>query len=101
MYTLLTHDVASALAATGLDPAVGFLHRDRPGRLSLVLDLVEELRPVLGDRLALTLVNRRQVRPSDFQSLEGGGVWLTEGGRKAVLTAYQKRRQEEVLHPPK
>jgi CRISPR-associated protein Cas1 len=99
LYTLLTHDVASALEAVGLDPAVGFLHRDRPGRPSLALDLVEELRPVLGDRLALSLVNRRQVQASDFQSLEGGGVWLTDEGRKTVLTTYQKRKQEEVLHP--
>jgi CRISP-associated protein Cas1 len=99
LYTLLTHDAASALEASGLDPAVGFLHRDRPGRPSLALDLVEELRPVLGDRLALSLVNRRQVQASDFRTLDGGGVWLTEEGRKTVLAAYQKRKQEEVLHP--
>jgi CRISPR-associated protein Cas1 len=99
LYTLLTHDVAAALEATGLDPAVGFLHRDRPGRPSLALDLVEELRSVLGDRLALSLVNRRQVQPGDFQTLEGGGVVMSDAARKTVLAAYQKRKQEEVMHP--
>ncbi len=99
LYTLLTHDAASALEASGLDPAVGFLHRDRPGRPSLALDLVEELRPVLGDRLALTLVNRKQIQASDFRTMEGGAVWLTDEGRKKVLAAYQKRKQEEIVHP--
>lgn len=98
-YTLLTYDVASALEGVGLDPAVGFLHTDRPGRPSLALDLVEELRPVLADRLALSLVNRRQVKPSDFRALEGGGVVLSDEARKEVLVAYQKRKQEEVVHP--
>lgn len=99
LYTLVRHDVSSALEGVGLDPAVGFLHRDRPGRPSLALDLMEELRPWLADRLALTLVNRRQVNASDFETTETGGVWLTEAGRKTVLVAYQKRKDDEIVHP--
>lgn len=99
LYTLLTHDTASALECSGLDPAVGFLHRDRPGRPSLALDLVEELRPVLADRLALSLINRRQLRGKDFRTAETGGVTLTDEARKEVLIAWQKRKQEEVVHP--
>ncbi len=99
LYTLLTHDCRSAAEAVGLDPAVGFLHRDRPGRPSLALDLMEELRPVLVDRLALSLVNRRQVRARDFETRDGGAVWLTEEGRRTVLTAWQERKKEERRHP--
>jgi CRISPR-associated protein Cas1 len=99
LYTLLTHDVASALEAVGLDPAVGFLHRDRPGRPSLALDLVEELRSPLADRLALALINRRQVNASGFRHSETGGVVMDDDTRKQVLTAWQARKAEEVLHP--
>ncbi|MBB4018147.1 CRISPR-associated protein Cas1 [Chelatococcus caeni] len=99
LYTLLTHDCRSAAEAVGLDPAVGFLHRDRPGRPSLALDLMEELRPVLVDRLALSLVNRRQVRARDFETRDGGAVWLTEEGRRTVLTAWQERKKEGRRHP--
>jgi CRISP-associated protein Cas1 len=99
IYTLLAHDVTSALEGVGLDPAVGFLHRDRPGRPSLGLDLMEELRPVVADRLALSLVNRRQVQGNGFRRQEGGGVTMDEGTRKEVLVAYQKRKQEELVHP--
>jgi CRISPR-associated protein Cas1 len=99
VYTLLTHDVTGALEAVGLDPAVGYLHRDRPGRPSLGLDLVEELRPVIADRLALSLVNRRQVQGSGFRRTESGGVVMDEATRKEVLVAYQKRKQEEIQHP--
>jgi CRISPR-associated protein Cas1 len=91
VYTLLTHDVTAALEAVGLDPAVGFLHRDRPGRPSLALDLVEELRPVIADRLALSLVNRRQVQGSGFKRTESGGVTMDDATRKEVLVAYQNR----------
>jgi CRISPR-associated protein Cas1 len=98
VYTLLVHDAASALEAVGLDPAVGYLHRDRPGRPSLALDLVEEMRPVVADRLALSLVNRRQVQASGFRKTEGGVV-MDDETRKEVLVAYQKRKQEEILHP--
>src|ERR1039457_931022 len=99
LYTLVTHDVAAALEGVGLDPAVGYLHVDRPGRPSLALDLVEELRPVLADRLGLSLVNRRQVRAEGFRRTESGAVEMDDGTRKEVLVGYQKRKQEEVLHP--
>jgi CRISPR-associated protein Cas1 len=99
LYTLVTHDVAAALEGVGLDPAVGYLHVDRPGRPSLALDLVEELRPVLADRLGLSLVNRRQVRAEGFRRTESGAVEMDDGTRKEVLVSYQKRKQEEILHP--
>ena len=98
LYVLLAHDVASALEGVGLDPAVGFLHSDRPGRPSLALDLMEELRPILADRIALSLVNRRQVHAKGFTTTEGGGVLMDDVTRKAVLTAYQKRKQEMISH---
>ena len=88
-----------ALEAVGLDPYVGFLHRDKPGRTSLALDLMEELRPVLADRLALTLVNNRVVQPGHFQTRENGAVLLDEAGRKAVLGAWQERKREVITHP--
>ena len=99
LYALLAHDCRSALAATGLDPAVGFLHRDRPGRPSLALDLMEEFRPVLADRLALALFNRRQLLTADFDFLENGAVSLREDSRKKVLVAWQERKREELIHP--
>jgi CRISPR-associated protein Cas1 len=99
VYTLLTHDMTGALEGVGLDPAVGYLHVDRPGRPSLALDLVEELRPVIADRLALSLVNRRQVQASGFRRTESGGVVMDDATRKEVLVAYQKRKQEEIQHP--
>lgn len=99
LYALLAHDCRSALAATGLDAAVGFLHRDRPGRPSLALDLMEEFRPVLADRLALTLLNRRQLDSSDFDRRENGAVLLREESRKKVLVAWQERKREEIIHP--
>ncbi len=98
LYTLLTHDCRSAAESVGLDPAVGFLHRDRPGRPSLALDLMEELRSVLADRLALSLVNRRQLRARDFETRDGGAVSLTEEGRRTVLDAWQSRKREERRH---
>ena len=99
LYTLLVHDCRSAAESVGLDPAVGFLHRDRPGRPSLALDLMEELRPVLADRLALSLINRRQLRSGDFETRDAGAVWLSQAGRKTVLTAWQDRKKEERRHP--
>ena len=99
LYTLLTHDCRSALESVGLDPAAGFLHRDRPGRPSLALDLMEEMRPVLADRLALSLINRRQVRARDFTVQDGGAVLMQEDARKTVLTAWQERKREERIHP--
>ena len=99
LYTLLQHDVKSALEAAGLDPQVGFLHRDRPGRPGLALDLMEELRPLLADRLALSLVNRRQVRPLGFKTGETGAVRMDEASRKTVISAYQETKRRELLHP--
>jgi len=98
-YTLLAHDVVGAVSAVGLDPAVGYLHSDRPGRPGLALDLMEELRPMIADRLALSLVNRRQVEGKGFEKSDSGGVVMDEKTRKKVLVAYQKRKQEEMLHP--
>jgi CRISP-associated protein Cas1 len=99
VYALLTHDARSALEGVGLDPAVGFLHRDRPGRPSLALDLVEEFRAWFADRLVLTLINRRQLGANDFTILEGGTVRLTDAGRRTVLVAFQDRKREELQHP--
>jgi len=99
LYTLLAHDVRSALESVGLDPAVGFLHRDRPGRPSLALDLMEELRPVIADRLAVSLVNRQQIRGKGFTRAETGAVTMDDATRKELLVAYQKRKQEELQHP--
>lgn len=98
LYTLVTHDCRSALESVGLDPAVGFLHRDRPGRPSLALDLLEEFRPLMADRLALSLINLRQIGERDFQTLDNGAVLLREESRKTVLTAYQERKREELRH---
>ncbi|MCI4661065.1 MAG: type I-C CRISPR-associated endonuclease Cas1c [Neomegalonema sp.] len=99
LYSLLTADCRSALEGVGLDPAVGFLHALRAGRPSLALDLTEEFRPVIADRLALSLINRRQVSARDFRVMENGATLLTEDGRKAVLIAWQERKREERLHP--
>jgi CRISPR-associated protein Cas1 len=99
LYTLLAHDCCAALESVGLDPQVGFLHCERPGRPSLALDLMEELRPVLADRLAVSLINRRQIKPSGFRILESGGVVMDDETRKQVLIAWQQRKQEEILHP--
>ena len=99
LYTLLAHDVESALETVGLDPYVGFFHTDRPGRASLALDMMEELRPFIADRIALNLVNRQQVSGNDFLRKEGGGVIMTDMGRKEVLGAWQKRKQDEITHP--
>ncbi len=99
LYALVVHDCRSALETVGLDPAVGYLHRERPGRPSLALDLMEELRPVVADRLALSLINRRQLSKRDFKSEVSGAVRMREDGRKKVLVAYQNRKKDEILHP--
>ncbi len=99
LYSLLAHDCRSALESCGLDAAVGFLHRDRPGRPSLALDLMEEFRPVLADRAALTLLNRRQLTDRDFLTDELGAVSLTDDARKVVLTTWQERKRDEITHP--
>ncbi len=99
LYTLLAHDIRSALESVGLDPAVGFLHRDRPGRPGLALDLMEEFRPFLADRLALSLINLRRVNARGFDKAESGAVLMDNDTRKIVIIAYQERKQEEIVHP--
>lgn len=99
LYTLLLHDTASALEAVGLDPQVGFLHRDRPGRPGLALDVMEELRAFLADRVALSLINRRQVRARGFEVRETGAVWMNDDTRKTVLSAFQERKADTIEHP--
>ena len=98
-YSLLTNECASALAAAGLDAYVGFLHQDRPGRTSLALDLMEELRPIMADRFVLTAINNRIVTPTDFIVEETGAVRLKEEGRKRFLAAWQERKKETIVHP--
>jgi CRISPR-associated protein Cas1 len=99
LYTLLTHEAASAADSVGLDPQVGFLHRIRSGRYSLALDLVEELRSYLVDRVTLALVNNRQLDEQDFVFKESGAVLLNDEGRKKVINVWQTRKQQEVQHP--
>ncbi len=99
LYSLLTTDCVAAATSAGLDPSVGFLHVDRPGRPGLALDLMEEFRPLLADRLALALVNRQQIKPTGFVTREGGAVLMDEATRKTVLSAYQQRKREDVTHP--
>lgn len=98
LYALVRAECASALEAVGLDPQVGYLHALRPGRPALALDLMEEFRPVLADRLAITLVNRRQLQAEHFEDFPGGAVQLTDDGRRTVLVAYQRRKEEEIEH---
>ena len=99
LYTLLAHDCRSACESVGLDPQVGFLHRDRPGRPGLALDLMEELRPFLVDRLVLSLINRQQIGLRDFTTGETGAVLMKDDPRKRVLKAWQERKQDEITHP--
>ncbi|MCD8087404.1 MAG: type I-C CRISPR-associated endonuclease Cas1c [Oscillospiraceae bacterium] len=99
VYTLLAHDCASALEAVGLDSYVGFLHRDRPGRTSLALDVMEELRPCIADRFVLTLINNRMITPEDFEIRESGAVYLKDGARRTVLNQWQQHKQEQITHP--
>lgn len=98
-YTILAHDCASALESVGLDSYVGFLHRDRPGRVSLALDLMEELRSMYADCFVLTLVNNRIIGAKNFQIMENGAVWLNKDGRKLLLNKWQERKRETVTHP--
>lgn len=98
-YSLLAHEVQSALEVVGLDPYVGFMHTDRPGRPSLALDLMEELRPYMADRLVLTLINRKQVSGKGFTDQEGMGIVMSDQTRKEVIAAWQQRKQDEITHP--
>ena len=99
VYTLLTHEAAAALQGVGLDPYVGFMHRDRPGRVSLALDLMEELRPIMADRFVLSLINRAELTIKDFTTQENGAVLLSDTGRRTLLTAWQARKQTQITHP--
>lgn len=99
LYTLLHHDLTSACEATGLDPAVGFLHVDRPGRNSLALDLMEEFRSFMSDRLALSLINRKQISPDDFQKHASGAIYMNDKAKKVVIDAWQSRKKETLQHP--
>ena len=99
LYSMLTNDMRSACESVGLDAAVGFLHRDRPGRPGLALDLMEELRPVLVDRVVLSVINRQQVNVAGFIKEPGGGVRMDDATRKELVGAYQKRKSEEITHP--
>lgn len=98
-YSLLSHDCACALESVGLDAYVGFLHTDRPGRASLALDLMEELRPCMADRFVLTLINNRMLGPEDFQTQDSGAVLLTDDGRRTFLKAWQDKKRETLTHP--
>lgn len=99
VYMLITHECSSALQGVGLDPYVGFLHQDRPGRVSLALDLLEEFRASWADRFVLTLINRKQIQSKDFITEASGAVRLTDNARKTLLTAWQERKQVEIMHP--
>ncbi len=99
VYTLVMHDVRSALETVGIDPSVGFLHRDRPGRPGLALDMMEEFRPFLADRLVLSLINLKKIRGEGFKRTESGAVTMSDETRKEVLISYQNRKQEEIVHP--
>jgi CRISPR-associated protein Cas1 len=99
VYTLLTNDIASALQGVGLDPQVGFLHRDRPGRVSLALDILEEMRSAFADRFVLSIINRSELKIDDFIKEESGAVRLKEEARKIFLSAWQQKKQEQIMHP--
>src|SRR5690606_39204054 len=99
VYSLVTQECISALHGVGLDPFVGFLHQDRPGRPSLALDLLEEFRASWADRFVLTLINRRQVQLKDFVREASGAVRLSDDARKALLVSYQERKQVEIMPP--
>ena len=98
LYALVRHDCIAALTVVGLDPFVGFLHAERPNRPALALDLMEEFRPWLADRLAVTLINRKQIGPEHFKEREGGAIEFTDSGRKLVIQSYQTRKQEMLQH---
>lgn len=99
VYTLLAHDVAAALETVGLDPYVGFLHRDRPGRVSLALDMMEELRSVYADRFVISLINKREINADGFTQKENGAVNMDDDTRKEILKAWQSKKQEIITHP--
>ena len=99
VYTLLTSSITSALETVGLDPYLGYLHTDRPGRVSLSLDLIEELRPVFADRFVLTLINRKMISKKEFKKRENGAVIMTDEGKRIILTEWQNKKKETLTHP--
>lgn len=99
VYTLLAHDVAAALETVGLDSYVGFLHTDRPGRVSLALDIMEELRTIFADRFVISLINKRMVNNNGFQKQENGAVIMTDDTRREILKSWQERKQDKIKHP--
>jgi CRISPR-associated protein Cas1 len=99
LYTILSNDIKSALETVGLDPYVGFLHKDRPGRVSLALDIMEEFRAFFVDRIALSLINRKQITEKGFIKKESGGIIMDDDTKKIVLTAWQNRKQDDITHP--
>ena len=99
VYTLLTNMIASALETVGLDPYMGYLHTEKPGRVSLALDLIEELRSVFADRFVLTLINKKIINKKDFKKKENGAVILTDDARKKVITEWQNKKKETITHP--
>ena len=98
-YTILANDCAAALESVGLDSYVGFLHRDRPGRKSLALDLMEEFRPIIADRFVITLINNKMIKESHFEVQSNGAVLLNDEGRRIFLTQYQNKKKEKLTHP--
>lgn len=98
-YTLLANDMESALETVGLDPYVGFMHTDRPGRISLALDMIEELRPYIAERFVISLINKKQISPKGFVKKESGGIIMDKDTNGIFLTAWQKRKQEVITHP--
>lgn len=98
-YTLLANDMESALETVGLDPYVGFMHTDRPGRISLALDMIEELRPYIAERFVISLINKKQISPNGFIKKESGGIIMDKDTKNTFLTAWQKRKQEVITHP--
>lgn len=98
-YTILAGECANSLYSVGLDPYVGFMHGDRPGRTSLALDLMEELRPIMADRFILTLINTKALRASHFETQQDHAVLLNEEGRKVFFNAWQNRKKETITHP--
>ena len=99
LYTIINLDVQSALETVGLDPYIGFMHTDRSGRASLAADLVEELRAYMVDRLVLSMINLSQVKATDFICKEGGGILMTDDGRKKILQVWQARKNDTITHP--
>lgn len=99
VYTLLTNQIASALECVGLDPYIGYLHTERPGRVSLALDLIEELRAPLADRFVLSLINKKVITRKNFKTKENGAVIMDDEARKRLLTEWQNRKKETITHP--